>query len=116
MLPSACGAAQPLSQATLVYCDNISTVYLSTNPFQQARCRQRCSRPPHPDDLVRRYLHEGTAFLGVSVQSQHLQWLEFQLQVGVTVYFPRCVCWGVEQPQAYMYVFLLGNQLSSHFP
>jgi hypothetical protein len=29
----------PLSQATLVYCDNISTVYLSTNPVQQQRTK-----------------------------------------------------------------------------
>jgi hypothetical protein len=28
------GAAQPLSRATLVYCDNVSAVYLSTNPVQ----------------------------------------------------------------------------------
>jgi hypothetical protein len=29
----------PLSQATLVYCDNVSTVYLSTNPVQPQRTK-----------------------------------------------------------------------------
>jgi hypothetical protein len=29
----------PLSWATLVYCDNISTVYLSTNPVQHQRTK-----------------------------------------------------------------------------
>jgi hypothetical protein len=31
---AACGAAQPLSWATLVYCDNVSAVYLSISPVQ----------------------------------------------------------------------------------
>jgi hypothetical protein len=29
----------PLSQATLVYCDNVSAVYLSTNPVQHQRTK-----------------------------------------------------------------------------
>jgi hypothetical protein len=29
----------PLSRATLVYCDNVSTVYLSTNPIQYERIK-----------------------------------------------------------------------------
>jgi hypothetical protein len=29
----------PLSRATLVYCDNVSTVYLSTNPVQHQRTK-----------------------------------------------------------------------------
>jgi hypothetical protein len=29
----------PLTKSTLVYCDNISTVYLSTNPIQHQRTR-----------------------------------------------------------------------------
>ena len=30
---------QPLQRATLVYCDNISAVYLSTNPVQHQRTK-----------------------------------------------------------------------------
>jgi hypothetical protein len=30
---------QPLQQATLVYCDNVSAVYLSTNPVQHQRTK-----------------------------------------------------------------------------
>jgi hypothetical protein len=29
----------PLPQATLVYCDNVSAVYLSTNPVQHQRIK-----------------------------------------------------------------------------
>jgi hypothetical protein len=29
----------PLSRATLVYCDNVSTIYLSTNPIQHQRTK-----------------------------------------------------------------------------
>jgi hypothetical protein len=29
----------PLSRSTLVYCDNVSTVYLSTNPVQHQRTK-----------------------------------------------------------------------------
>jgi hypothetical protein len=29
----------PLSQSTLVYCDNVSAVYLSTNPVQHQRTK-----------------------------------------------------------------------------
>jgi hypothetical protein len=29
----------PLSRATLVYCDNVNTVYLSTNPVQHQRTK-----------------------------------------------------------------------------
>jgi hypothetical protein len=39
--------------------------------------------------LVRGYLHEGSAYFsifGVSVQSQHSQWLEFRLRGDVRVY------------------------------
>jgi hypothetical protein len=38
-LSAACGAAQPLSWATLVYCNNVSVVYLSTNPVQHQRTK-----------------------------------------------------------------------------
>jgi hypothetical protein len=30
----------PLSRATVVYCDNVSAVYLSTNPVQHQRTKQ----------------------------------------------------------------------------
>jgi hypothetical protein len=85
----ACGATQPLSWATLVYCDNVSAVYLSTNPGQHQHTKhveidlhfihERVVirgvrvRPDHFS--VRRHLHQGAALLdvlGVSVQSQHL--------------------------------------------
>jgi ATP sulfurylase len=38
-LSDACGAAQPLSWDTLVYCDNVSIVYLTTNPVQHQRTK-----------------------------------------------------------------------------
>lgn len=63
----------PLRQATLVYCDNISTVYMSSNLVQHQRtkhveidlhfvrervCSWRRSCSPCPDDIpVRRCLH-----------------------------------------------------------
>jgi hypothetical protein len=38
MAPSAAfGAAQPLLRAILIYCDNVSDVYLSTNPVHYQR-------------------------------------------------------------------------------
>jgi hypothetical protein len=67
----------PLSRATLVYCDNVSAVYLSTNLVQHQRTKHveidlhfvRCCRGrlcPRPDDFsVRRHLHQGAALLGV---------------------------------------------------
>jgi hypothetical protein len=40
LAPSATsGVAQPLSRVTLVYCDNVSAVYLSTNPVQHQRTK-----------------------------------------------------------------------------
>jgi hypothetical protein len=39
----------PLSQATLVYCDNVSIVYLSTNPVQHQHCRRGRSCPPRSE-------------------------------------------------------------------
>ena len=55
----------PLAKSTLVYCDNISAVYLSTNPVQHQRTKhveidlhfvrdsrnRRCSGTPCPDYL-----------------------------------------------------------------
>jgi hypothetical protein len=70
----------PPSHCTLVYCDNISAVYLPTNPVQHQRmkhveidlhfvresCHRSSPRPPYPDDIaVHRYLHEGSPLLGV---------------------------------------------------
>jgi hypothetical protein len=69
----------PLSRCTLVYCDNISVVYLSNNPVQHQRTKHveidlhfvreshRLSpRPLCPDDIaVRRRVHEGSPVLGV---------------------------------------------------
>ena len=53
----------PLAKSTLVYCDNVSAVYLSTNPVQHQRTKhveidlhcarqsrhRRCSGTPCPD-------------------------------------------------------------------
>jgi hypothetical protein len=50
----------PLSWVTLVYCDNVSAVYLSTNPVQREHCRRGRPCPPRPDNFpVRRHLHQG---------------------------------------------------------
>ncbi|GKC96869.1 ribonuclease H-like domain-containing protein, partial [Tanacetum coccineum] len=35
-----CELHTPLSSATLVYCDNVSVVYLSSNPVQHQRTKQ----------------------------------------------------------------------------
>jgi hypothetical protein len=37
---AACEAAQPLSRATVVYCNNVSAVYLSINLVQHQRTKQ----------------------------------------------------------------------------
>jgi hypothetical protein len=87
----------PLSKNTPIYCDNVSAVYLSTNPVQ----RQRTKHVEIDLHFVRervaigdvRVLHvlttsqfavlEGSAHFGVFgilVQSQHSRWLEFRLQ------------------------------------
>jgi hypothetical protein len=80
------GVAQPLLQDTLVYCDNVSIAYLSTNPVEHQHTKHV--------EIDLHFIRERVALLsvvGVSFQSQHLHWLEFQL------------CWrgGVE-------LFLLG--------
>jgi hypothetical protein len=65
----------PLSQATLVYCDNVSVIYLFTNPVQHQctkhveidlHCHWGRSYPPRPDDFsVHRHFHQGAILLGV---------------------------------------------------
>jgi hypothetical protein len=71
----------PSSRCTLAYCDNISTVYLSTNPVHHQHTKhmeidlhfvrekvviQSSLRPPCPDNIaVYRYLHEGAHLLGI---------------------------------------------------
>lgn len=37
--PTPAGTQRPLPQSALVYCDNISAVYLSTNPVQHQRTK-----------------------------------------------------------------------------
>jgi hypothetical protein len=74
----------PLSLATLIYCNNVSAVYLSTNPVQHQRTKhveidlhfvreQGHSCPPRSNDFsVHQHLHQGAALIGVlrvSVQS-----------------------------------------------
>jgi hypothetical protein len=125
----------PLSRATLVYCDNISVVYLSTNPVQHQRTkhveidlhfvRERVAvggvHVLHVDFSVHRHLHQGAALLSVlrvSVQSQHLQWLEFRLWGVLENSCIRgplgCMCigllglmWAEAQPLDYIIVILL---------
>jgi hypothetical protein len=74
----------PLTKSTLVYCDNVSAVYLSTNLIRH----QRTKHIEINLHLVRECMAIGdvcilhmptTSFsgFGVSVQSQHSQWLEF---------------------------------------
>jgi hypothetical protein len=93
----------PLPMSTLVFCDNVSAVYLSTNLVQHQRTKHveidlhfvrewvACGvvRVLHDHLPVRRHLHQG-AFVGgvygVSIQSHHLQWLEFRLRGGVSVH------------------------------
>jgi hypothetical protein len=72
----------PLQRATLVYCDNVSAVYLSTNHVQHQRTkhveidlhfvRERVA-------AVRRHLHQGVTvecIFRFSIQSQHLYRIE----------------------------------------
>jgi hypothetical protein len=73
----------PPSRCTLIYCDNISTVYLATNPVQH----QRTKHVEIDLHFVRekvvigqvRVLHVPTtsqfADIFMKVQSQYLQWL-----------------------------------------
>jgi ATP sulfurylase len=80
----------PLSLATLIYCDNVSAVYLSTDPVQHQRTKhveidiqfvRKCVAvgdvcPSYPNDFpVCRHLYQVAALLsvlGVSVLSHHL--------------------------------------------
>jgi hypothetical protein len=105
----------PLSQAALVYCDNVSAVYLSTNSVQH-QCTKHveidlhfvCKRVAIGDvhvpttsqfaDIFTKW----DAFLdvfGVSIQSQHLSWLEFRLRGGrgerLGCIVLGCVCFGL---------------------
>ena len=86
----------PLAKSTLVYCDNVSSVYLSTNPVQHQRTKhveidlhfvrdrvaigdvRVLSGTPCPDYLpVCRHLHQRTILLdllGVSIQPQRSRW------------------------------------------
>jgi hypothetical protein len=94
--PSIVVANSPLARTTLVYCDDVSTIYLSTIPVQHeerkdqpllcpraCRCRW-CPCPSCPGHFaVRRHLHQRPSFHGilvVSVQSQHLYRLELWLR------------------------------------
>jgi hypothetical protein len=55
----ACGATQPLSWATLVYCDNVNAVYLSTNPGQHQHTKHV--------EIDLHFIHERVVIRGVRV-------------------------------------------------
>jgi hypothetical protein len=89
----------PLQRATLIYCDNVSAVYLSTNPVQHQRNKHveidlhsvherviagdvRVLSVPH-HAAVRRHLHQGVTvecIFILSIQSQHLYRIELRLR------------------------------------
>ena len=63
-----------LPRSTLVYCDDVSAVYLSSNPVQHPRTSLPhgcCSCSSHPDHLpVRRHLHQRAPDLSFFLQNR----------------------------------------------
>jgi hypothetical protein len=82
----------PLQRATLVYCDNVITFYLSSlHQPRAASAHEACGDRP----AVRRYLHQEViveCIFRFSIQSQHLYRLELRLR-GVLEYSFRV--WGL---------------------